>query len=123
MERSAAVLLYVRFFDYIQGVQIALLQHNSLYESIASSLHRAQKKALGKTLVGRELYMSARDACDQLVHRIQSKLLQVIGERRRLWIGGHDGVVRMSSPGQGRLQRKSSEGDFLRVKLFHWNVI
>lgn len=44
----------------VHGVQIALLQHSNLYESMASSLHSAQKKALGKTLVGRELYKSAR---------------------------------------------------------------
>jgi hypothetical protein len=37
------------------GVQMALLQHSSLYASRASALQRAQKKALGKTVVGREL--------------------------------------------------------------------
>jgi hypothetical protein len=52
---------------------MALLQHNSLYESIASSLQRAQKKALGKTLVGKELRKSARDASEQLINSIQSE--------------------------------------------------
>jgi hypothetical protein len=39
----------------LHGVQMALLQHSSLYASRASALQRAQKKALGKTVVGREL--------------------------------------------------------------------
>jgi hypothetical protein len=36
---------------------MALLQHKSLYESIASWLHSAQKKPLGKTVVGSVLQL------------------------------------------------------------------
>lgn len=61
IEVSAAKALYHSRFVYVHVAQMALLQHSSLYESIASSLHKAQKKAFGKTLVGKELFMSARD--------------------------------------------------------------
>lgn len=84
--------------EHVHVVQMALLQHNSLYESIASSLHRAQKKALGKTLVDKDLSTSARDPHDRFVYCVHSKLFQVIGKRHRLWIGGHDEVVSVSSP-------------------------
>lgn len=53
---------------------------------------------------------------------LQSELLQVVGERRCLWVGGHDGVVYSSSPGWGRLQRKSSEVKVMRVRLYHFNL-
>ena len=45
----------LRYRRSLHGVQIALLQHSSLYASRARALQRAQKKALGKTVVGREL--------------------------------------------------------------------
>jgi len=38
---------------------IALLQHISLYESIASWAHRAQNMFLGKAVIGSELRMLA----------------------------------------------------------------
>lgn len=80
-------------FLYVHVAHIALLQHSSLYESIASSAHKAQKKALGNTLVGKELCILASAYKLQNVYNIQSKLFQIIGERRRLRIGSHDKVV------------------------------
>ena len=106
-------------FQHIHAVHIALLQHSSLYESIASSLHKAQKKALGKTLVGRELCMSAHDQWMQAVANIQGELFQIIGERRQLRIGGHNEVACVSFPGWGRLQRKTSEVERSPMSLCH----
>ena len=108
IESSAAWLLRHGCFLYIHVVQIALLQHSSLYESTASSLHKAQKKALGKTLVGKELQKLVGDVNGQRVHDLQSEFFQIIGERRHLWVGGHDEVMCKSSSTRGKLQRKSS---------------
>lgn len=76
---------------------MALLQHNSLYESIASSLHRAQKNDFGKALLGKELLQSARDPYMQLQSHIQCEVLELVGERRRFRVGSHGELVCMSS--------------------------
>lgn len=78
---------------YLHGVQMALLQHSSLYESIASSLHRAQKNDFGKALLGKELSRSAHNPFAQLRSNIQRKILQLAGERRRFGVGSHGEVV------------------------------
>jgi hypothetical protein len=106
-------------FPHVHVAHIALLQHSNLYESIASSLHKAQKKALGNTLVGKELCILVRACKLQNVYNIQSEFFQIIGERRRLRIGGHIEVVCVSSPGWGRLQRKSSEVELPQTQLCH----
>jgi hypothetical protein len=103
-------------------VHIALLQHSSLYESIASSLHKAQKKAFGNALVGKELVISACGRHRKSDPDIQRKLLQVVGKRRRFRIGGHDQVVCRGSARRSRLQRKSPEVELSRMQLVHLNA-
>ena len=105
---------------YIHGVHIALLQHSNLYESIASSLHKAQKKAFGNAFVGKELIISACDRHRKKGSDIQRKLLQVVGERRRFRIGGHDQACAEAPQDEaGRLQRKSPEVELSRMQLVH----
>jgi hypothetical protein len=58
--------------DGLQVGQMTLLQHSSLYESIASWLQSAQKKFLGKTVVGRELRALVR-ACRHMAMQIHTE--------------------------------------------------
>jgi hypothetical protein len=80
------------------GGQMALLQHRSLYESMASWPSSAQKKFFGKTVVGRVLRMSALCRRGAFGWYAQCKLLQVVGKRRRLGVCcgvGHGELRRM----------------------------
>jgi hypothetical protein len=104
---------------------MALLQHSSLYESMASWLSSAQKKVFGNTAVGRVLRMSAFCWLFAVWWCAQCKLLQVVGKRRCLGVCcgvGHGERRRMRGCGECRLQRKGSSlcEDFSPLMDYKW---